>query len=498
MNFILAIDQGTTGTTACLVDANNFSFVAKINKEYPQIYPTPGWVEHNLNDIWATVEHTVAELLKKQNVTPSQIKCIGITNQRETTCAFNKAGSPLANAIVWQDRRTADLCNNLKENNELREKIKNKTGLELDPYFSGSKMQWLLTNNSAVKDAAAKSDLRLGTIDTFLLFKLSGGSAFKTDASNASRTMLMDLKTTNWDAELLDLFGVKKEMLPTIEDSFGLFGTTKDLSFLPDGIPVTGILGDQQSALFGQAGFAEGEMKCTYGTGAFILLNTGDKLLHSKSGLLTTVEYRYQGKTFYALEGSSYIAGAAVQWLRDNLKIIKKSSEVEALAEQVKNLDELKYLLFFPFFTGIGSPHWRADAKAAIVGMTRDTKDSHLAFAALEGVALSINDLISAMRSDTGLPIKSLKVDGGAVENNLLMNLQASISETKIIRPKIIETTAFGAALGAAIGAGIVQLGQLSNFWKMDKEFTGTEQLMQYAKEKRVLWGRTLKNIFIH
>jgi glycerol kinase len=497
MNFIMAIDQGTTGTTACLIDANNFSFVAKINKEYPQIYPTPGQVEHNLNDIWTTVEYTVVELLKKQNISANQIKCIGITNQRETTCAFDKNGKPLAHAIVWQDRRTAEQCLKLKENKELAAKIKNKTGLELDPYFSGSKMQWLLNNNEVVKAAASKSDLRLGTIDTFLLYKLSGCTAFKTDASNASRTMLMDLKTTDWDNELLDVFGVKKEMLPTIEDSFGLFGTTKCLSFLPDGIPITGILGDQQSALFGQAGFSEGEMKCTYGTGAFILLNTGEKLLYSKSGLLTTVEYRYQGKTFYALEGSSYIAGAAVQWLRDNLKIINKSSDVEALALQVKNLDELKYLLFFPFFSGIGSPHWRADAKAAIIGMTRDTKDSHLAFATLEGIALSINDLITALRSDTGLPIKSLKVDGGAVENNLLMNLQASISNTKIIRPKVIETTAFGAALGAAIGAGLVQMNQLGDLWKVDSEFSGSSELNQYASEKRSLWSSTLKNIFI-
>ena len=498
MNFILAIDQGTTGTTACLIDANNFSFVAKINKEYPQIYPTPGLVEHNLNDIWSTVEYTVSELLKKQNVSANQIKCIGITNQRETTCAFDLNGTPLANAIVWQDRRTADQCLKLKENKDLAAKIKNKTGLELDPYFSGSKMQWLLNNNAAVKSAAQKSDLRLGTIDTFLLYKLSGNTSFKTDASNASRTMLMELKTTQWDSELLDVFGVKKEMLPSIEDSFGLFGTTKGLSFLPDGIPITGILGDQQSALFGQAGFFEGEMKCTYGTGAFILLNTGEKLLHSKSGLLTTVEYRYQGKIFYALEGSSYIAGAAVQWLRDNLKIIKKSSEVEALALEVKNLEELKYLLFFPFFSGIGSPHWRADAKAAIIGMTRDTKDSHLAFATLEGIALSINDLINAMRTDTGLPIKSLKVDGGAVENNLLMNLQASVSQTKIIRPKIIETTAFGAALGAAIGAGLVQINQLNDLWKIDAEFSGSPELNHYAEEKRSLWANTLKKIFIN
>ena len=350
MKFILAIDQGTTGTTACLIDAKTFSFVGKINKEYPQIFPKPSWVEHNLNDIWETVEFTVREVLKNHNVLGPQIAAIGITNQRETTCAFNKAGTPLANAIVWQDRRTSEYCQKLGSDKSLVEKIKSITGLPIEPYFSASKMNWLLKNNSSVSTAALGNDLLFGTIDTFLLYKLTNQVAHKTDASNASRTMLMNLKSTEWDQELLELFEVNKNYLPTIEDSFHQFGLTKNLSFLPDGIPITGILGDQQSALFGQAGFFEGEMKCTYGTGAFVLLNTGDKIVYSKAGLLTTVEYRHKGKTCYALEGSSYIAGAAVQWLRDNLKIISKSSEVEALALEVKNLDELKYILFFPFF----------------------------------------------------------------------------------------------------------------------------------------------------
>jgi glycerol kinase len=308
--------------------------------------------------------------------------------------------------------------------------------------------------------------------------------------------MLMNLKTCDWDQEMLDLFGVKKDFLPHIEDSFHKFGVTKGLSFLPDGIPVTGILGDQQSALFGQAGFYQGEMKCTYGTGAFVLLNTGDKLVYSKAGLLTTVEYRHKGKTCYALEGSSYIAGAAVQWLRDNLKIISKSSEVEPLAREVKNLDELKNILFFPFFSGIGSPHWNAEAKASIVGLTRDSNRAHIAYACLEGIALSINDLLMAMRKDTGLAISTLKVDGGAVENNLLMQLQASISETKIIKPKVIETTAFGAALAAAIGAGLVEFDQLKNIWQKDREFGIEESLLAYTKEKKALWDKIIHSFY--
>ena len=324
MNYILSIDQGTTGTRSVLIDAQTFSLVGQVSKEYPQIYPKPSWVEHNLNDIWSTVESTVQELLKKHNIQVGMIKAIGITNQRETTCAFDKNGTPLANAIVWQDKRTADFCQELRKKN-LSDKIKEKTGLPIDPYFSASKMNWLLKNNSAVSSANSRGELLFGTIDTFLLFKLTGNVSHKTDASNASRTMLMNLKTCSWDKELLEIFSINPETLPSIEDSFGEFGVTSGVAFLPDGIPITGILGDQQSALFGQAGFHKGEMKCTYGTGAFVLLNTGEDLVYSKSGLLTTVEYKYKGKAVYALEGSSYIAGAAIQWLRDNLKIISKS-----------------------------------------------------------------------------------------------------------------------------------------------------------------------------
>lgn len=496
MKLILSIDQGTTGTTACLINADTFSFIGKVNKEYPQIYPKPSWVEHDLNDIWFSVQHTIDEVFKIFNVNKAQVVAIGITNQRETTCAFNRKGTPLANAIVWQDKRTADFCNHLRNDKILSEKIKTLTGLPIDPYFSASKMNWLLKNNPTVKDAASKNDLLLGTIDTFLLYKLTGHTTHKTDASNASRTMLMDLKNAAWDQDLLDLFEVKKDFLPSIEDSFGHFGVTKNLNFLPDGIPITGILGDQQSALFGQVGFYQGEMKCTYGTGAFVLLNTGEKLVYSKSGLLSTVEYKYKNKICYALEGSSYIAGAAVQWLRDNLKIISKSSDVEPLARKITNLAELKHIQFFPFFSGIGSPHWNAEAKGAIVGLTRDSGQSHIAFACLEGIAMAINDLLVAMKKDTGLAIKTLKVDGGAATNALLMELQATISETTIIRPKVIETTAFGAALAAAIGAEITTLEGLVDLWKKDCEFPINQNLLPYIAEKKILWNKAIQTFF--
>lgn len=495
MNFILSIDQGTTGTRSCLIDADSFTLIGQVSKEYPQIYPRPSWVEHNLNDIWATVEWTAKEVLKNNNVQGHQIKAIGITNQRETTCAFDKKGTPLANAIVWQDRRTSDFCQELRGKN-LSDKIKEKTGLPIDPYFSATKMHWLLNNNSSVASAAKNGELLFGTIDTFLLFKLSGHVSHKTDASNASRTMLMDLKTCDWDNELLEIFGVNRNSLPSIEDSFGTFGVTRGLSFLPDGIPVTGILGDQQSALFGQAGFHKGDMKCTYGTGAFVLLNTGSDLVYSQSGLLTTVEFRHKGQTVYALEGSSYIAGAAVQWLRDNLKIIKKSSEVEGLAREVKDFEELKHIQFFPFFAGIGSPYWNAEAKGAITGLTRDSGRAHIAFACLEGVAMAINDLLNAMKKDTALPIQTLKVDGGAAANALLMELQATISETTIIRPKVIETTAFGAAMAAAIGAGLSNFEKLEKTWKIDREFEVQKTLSPYIAGKRDLWTKTVLKMF--
>ncbi|MBL6988959.1 MAG: glycerol kinase [Bacteriovoracaceae bacterium] len=496
MEYMLAIDQGTTGTTCALINADSFQFVDKVNQEYPQIYPSPGWVEHNLNDIWNSVRVTCKQLLERNNVSPKKIKCIGITNQRETTCAFDQDGEPIANAIVWQDRRTSEYCAKLR-NDGKEEFIKEKTGLPIDPYFSASKMRWLLENNNDVKEAEKNLNLRFGTIETFLLFKLTNDKSYYTEPSNASRTLLMNLKTNSWDPELLNMFGIKESFLPQIKDSFSDFGQTEGLDFLPDGIPITGMLGDQQSALFGQAGYRKGDMKCTYGTGAFILLNTGEEIKRSKSGLLSTVAYQHKGRAYYALEGSCYIAGAAVGWLRDNLKIIKKSSDVERLAKKVTNLAEMENIQFFPFFTGIGSPYWNADAKGAIMGLTRDTKDSHLARACLDGIALSINDLINALINDTGIAPSSLRVDGGASANNLLMSIQATISNTEIIRPQIIETTAYGAAFASAIGLGLIDFDKIDTLWNEDRRFAAIESERKLYEIKKERWTAMIKSIYL-
>ena len=496
MGFILAIDQGTTGTTAVLVNDENFQLVEKVNQEFPQIYPQPGWVEHDLNDIWKTVSSTVQKVLEKNNISGEQISSIGITNQRETTCAFNKNGEPLANAIVWQDRRTAEICADVK-NHGFEEIIRTKTGLPVDPYFSGTKMQWLLNNNENVKSAYDSKDLLFGTIDTFLLYKLNGGSVHATEASNASRTLLMNLGTCQWDGELLEIFKVDDECLPEIKDSWGEFGRTSGLDFLPDGIPISGILGDQQAALFGQAGFEKGDSKCTYGTGAFMLLNIGEELQFSENGLLTTVAYKHGPDIIYALEGSTYIAGAAVQWLRDNLKIINSAPEIESLAKEVSSDQEMENILFMPFFTGIGSPYWVSGAQAAILGLTRDSGNSHIARACLEGIAYSINDLIDSMRSDSGLSLTELKVDGGAVANNYLMEIQASTSQTEIIRPEIIETTAYGAALAAGLGIKKIELKDIPKLWRSEKTFSKDSLPSDYYQKKTAQWKTTIKKLFL-
>jgi glycerol kinase len=500
MNFILAIDQGTTGTTAALINSITFEFVDKVNTEFPQIFPKPGWVEHNLDDIWNSVRNSVQEVLSKNSVQPSQVVSIGITNQRETTCAFSRNGKPLANAIVWQDRRTSEFCQ--KKQEELKEKgkqdlLRQKTGLPFDPYFSASKMSWLLNNSDAVAKASQEDNLLFGTMDTFLLFRLSGEQSYKTEPSNASRTLLMELQSSNWDQELLDLFEIKSNTLPEIADSFGNLGITSGLDFLPDGIPITGILGDQQSALFGQAGYTKGGIKCTYGTGAFILLNTGDEIITSKAGLLTTTAYRHQGKSCYALEGSSFIAGAAVQWLRDSLKMINSAPEIEDLAQEVKSLEEMKHILFFPYFSGVGSPYWLPEAKASIMGLTRDSGRAHIARATLDGIALSINDLFEAMKKDTGIELETLKVDGGAVNNQLLMKIQATVSDMTIIRPQVIETTAYGAALASAIGSGSMTFKQIDQLWKKESEFQPDRDEASFYQTKRHQWHSQIEKCYL-
>lgn len=490
-NFILSIDQGTTGTTALLVDAKSLKVVDKYNQEFRQIFPKPSWVEHDLNDIWKTVELTVSHILKKNGLSGKEIKSIGITNQRETTCAYDKSGNPLANAIVWQDRRTTNYCHDKKESYQ---QLKNKTGLPLDPYFSGTKMNWLLTNNSNVSKAGKEKNLRLSTIDTFLVYKLTNNNSFATEPSNASRTLLMNLSTCKWDNSLLEFFNLDKSYLPEIKNSFDDFGVTNGLSFLPDGIPINCILGDQQAALFGQAGYKAGELKCTYGTGAFILLNTGEDLTYSTNGLLTTIAYQHKGKICYALEGSCYIAGAAVQWLRDNVNIIENSSDVERLARKVDNFQETEFLTFMPFFTGIGSPYWNPDAKGAIVGITRDTEQKHLAKVCLEGIALSVNDSINALVSDSPNPVRNIKVDGGACANNLLMEMQANFSEKTIIRPEVIETTAYGVALGAMVGCGELDFDKISTLWKEQRTFQPEKN--RYFHKKKAMWKDLITKLY--
>lgn len=495
--YIIAIDQGTTGTTCVLLDANTFKIIDKHNIEHRQIYLKPGLVEHDLNEIWQSTLSSINLCLKNNNVDPHKIKCIGITNQRETTCAFTKDGVPLSNAIVWQDRRTESFCESLDKAGH-SESIKKKTGLPIDAYFSASKMHWLLENNLEVKSALNTKTLLFGNIDTYLLYRLTGNKVHATDASNASRTMLMNLDTQSWDQELLDIFKVSASTLPEIKDSIGVFGYTKGLDILPDGIAISGILGDQQSALFGQACFHEGGMKCTYGTGAFLLLNTGTQKKYSSNGLLTTVAYKHKNETYYALEGSTYIAGACVQYLRDNLKFFSSAREIEPLAESA-TLTNTKDVFFLPFFTGIGSPYWISNAKASILGLTRDSGSKEISRAALEGIAFSINDLIGAMGRDLNKPLTNLKVDGGAVSNNLLMQIQANISDVEVIRPEVIETTAYGAALAAAIGVGLTTKEKLSQMWEKDKSFikVNDSETTDYFNYKKAKWSHYIKALYI-
>jgi glycerol kinase len=492
MNYILSIDQGTTGSTSLLMDAKTLKVIDKDKIDYPQIYPKPGWVEHNLEDIWNSVANSVTTIMKRQNIDPKNIVGIGITNQRETTCAFDKKGRPLHNAIVWQDRRTATFCE--EHRSAYENSCRKKTGLPLDPYFSGTKMRWFLDHVPAVQEASAKNDLLLSTVDSFLIYRMTSGKSYVTEASNASRTMLMNLETFNWDADLVNFFGIPRAALPEIKESFTHFGTTSGCSFLPDGIPILSVLGDQQAALFGQACVNVGDLKCTYGTGAFILANIGEKIVHSQTGLLTTAAYSFRGKKVYALEGSAYIAGAAVQWLRDNLKSINTSAEVESLALEASDLSKMENVLFLPFFTGIGTPYWNSEAKAAILGLTRDTHNGHIARACLEGIALSVNDSVSSFKKDFA-QLNDIRVDGGASANNLLMEIQANFSQKTILRPKITDTTAYGVAVGCLVGKGDVAIGDLGKFWSLAESFKPANN--PYYAKKKALWDSTIQRLFL-
>jgi glycerol kinase len=467
-SFVLAVDQGTTGTKVLVLD-RSLRVRARASQEFPQHFPKPGWVEHDLEEIWRSTLATLGKALRQARVAPREIAAIGITNQRETSGLWDReTGKPVHRAIVWQDRRTTGECAALKEAG--REPfVRDRTGLVLDPYFSGTKLRWLLDNVKGARERAEAGRLAFGTIDTFLVWRLTGGRAHVTDVSNASRTLLMNLRTRAWDPELLALFGVPAAVLPEIRSSSEVYGTTRGVKGLPDGIPVAGIAGDQQAALFGQACFTPGEVKCTYGTGAFLLQNVGSEPVAPRGGLLSTVAWQVGDEVTYALEGSSFIAGAAVQWLRDGLGIIRRSADVEPLARSVADTGGV---VFVPALAGLGAPHWRPEARGILRGIDRGTTAAHVARATLEGIALLVHDLAEAMREESGRYFPVFKVDGGATANGLLMQLQADVLGVPVVRPKLIETTAFGAAFLAGLATGVWQDREaIRRVWRQDRKF---------------------------
>jgi len=493
-SFVLAIDQGTTGSTVALVDHRG-QLRAKSNIEFPQVYPKPGWVEHRPEEIWDSVLKALRAVMRKKICKPTDIVAIGITNQRETTALWDReTGEPLYNAIVWQCRRTADFCESLKQL-ELEPKIKRKTGLVLDPYFSASKFRWLLNNAPRARTRAKQGKVLGGNIDTYLIWKLTAGESHVTDVTNASRTSLMNLRSARWDKELLDVFDVPANILPQIVPSSGVMGHTKGVPGLPDGIPISGVAGDQQSALFGQACFSPGDAKCTYGTGSFILMNTGATPVASKAGLLTTVAWQLKDdkKPTYALEGGAFICGAAVQWMRDEMKFIKSAPEVEALAGTVSDHGGVE---FVPALTGLGAPYWDPNARGTITGLTRGANRGHIARATLDAMALQNVDILHAMEKDLKKRMRPLRVDGGAAANDLLMQIQADVLGRKLIRPVLTETTVAGASYLAGLGVGLWDSKKdIQAIWRVEREFAVRSSAS--ARNKRLAsWhtaiGRTL------
>lgn len=465
--YILSLDQGTTSSRSMLFDQQG-NIVSMAQKEFKQHFPHPGWVEHDAEEIWSTQYGTLAETVAKAGITMRQVVGIGITNQRETTVVWDrKTGKPVYPAIVWQDRRTAAFCDELKAAG-LSSIIRERTGLVIDAYFSATKLRWILDHVPQAREKAEKGQLAFGTIDTWLVWKLSGGELHVTDVSNASRTLLLNIHTGEWDDDLLRLFNIPRNLLPEVKPSSKIYGVTG--SFIPDSrIPIAGIAGDQQAALFGQQCTTPGMVKNTYGTGCFMLMNTGGKAITSSNNLLTTIAWKINDKTEYALEGSVFIAGAVVQWLRDELRIIRKSAEVEELAAQVKDSNGV-YIV--PAFAGLGAPHWNPYAKGSIFGLTRGSNKSHIARAALDSIAYQTHDVLKAMEADAGIKIKELRVDGGATVNDKLMQFQSDILDTKVVRPVITETTALGAAYLAGLAVGYWKnVTDIQQQWKADKVF---------------------------
>jgi glycerol kinase len=466
-NYILALDQGTTSSRAIVFDSMGLP-VATARKEFTQIFPAPGWVEHNPDEIWSTQAGVAVEALTRAGIDSSRIAAIGITNQRETTVVWNrKTGKAVYNAVVWQDRRTSDYCDRLKSEG-LDGLILQKTGLIIDAYFSATKIRWILDNVAGAREMAEKGELAFGTVDSWLIWNLTGGKLHVTDVSNASRTMLFNIHSLEWDDELLRIFEIPAGILPEVRSSSEVYGLTAGTFTSP--VPIAGIAGDQQAALFGQMCIDRGMVKCTYGTGCFMMMNTGTTPVVSASRLLTTVAWRIGAKTEYALEGSIFIAGAVVQWLRDSLGIIKDSAEVEKLAREVHSSDGV-YLV--PAFAGLGAPYWNQHARGIITGLTRGSTAAHIARAALEGIAFQTHDVLLAMQNDSGLNINELRVDGGATANNLLMQFQSDILMSDVVRPGITETTALGAAHLAGLASGYWgSMDEIREQWQVDRRFT--------------------------
>ncbi len=478
---LLAIDQGTTGTTCLVLDLEGRA-VGRASREFPQHFPQPGWVEHEPDEIWQSVLDASAEALGAAGLRGEAVRAVGITNQRETTLLWDRAsGRPAHRAIVWQDRRTSDHCARLRAAGHEAE-VRRRTGLVLDPYFSGTKLAWLL-DEGGLRARAEAGELAFGTVDTFVLSRLTGGAAHVTDITNASRTLLFNLRTLAWDDAMLALLRVPRALLPRTAPSAGLFGHTKGFAPLPDGVPITGVAGDQHAALFGQACFEEGEGKCTYGTGAFVLVNTGERPLESRFGLLTTPAWQIGDRVTYALEGASFVAGAAVQWLRDGLKLIARAADVEPLARSVPSSEGV---VVVPAFTGLGAPHWDAEARGLISGLTRGVTAGHLARATLEGIAFSVGELLQSMADDLGAPLGRLRVDGGAAANDLLMQTQSDLSALRVERPTELESTARGAAMLAGLGAGLFSSpAEAARVARVERTFTptlpGQERALRWA-----------------
>ena len=487
MKYVLSLDQGTTSSRAILFDRSG-TIVDVAQKEFTQHYPQPGWVEHDAMEIWETQLEVTQEVLRRVGSDGSDVAAIGITNQRETTVVWDRrTGLPISNAIVWQDRRTAGFCDELKERG-LEDEIRSRSGLVVDAYFSGTKVRWILDNVAGAREAATEGHLAFGTIDSWLIWNLTGGSVHATDPSNASRTMLYNINDLTWDDVLLDLLDVPSSVLPAVRPSSGVVGTCEQALFGSE-IPIAGIAGDQQAALFGQVCVDPGMVKNTYGTGCFMLMNTGTSAIESQNNLLTTIAWQIGNETTYALEGSVFIGGAVVQWLRDGLGIIQTSSEVEQLAETV---DSSEGVFLVPAFAGLGAPHWDPYARGTLIGLTRGSSAAHIARAALDSIAFQSADLVRAMETDSGIELASMRVDGGAAANNILMQFQTDLLNVSVVRPRIVETTAQGAAYLAGLAVGFWSgISELKTLWEEERTF-----LPQMSGEERdaltMMWKRAL------